>query len=106
MPLNDFRSVFMPYCLRKQEDGTYVVLNREYKPIGFKTKETVDYKNYPICVHLKGIGPSTASKLSCNGSNDVKNIYLYDDGCIPTASSEYMKSYLSKLELLAKLKIE
>ena len=106
MPLNDFRSVFMPYCLSKQEDGTYVVLNREYKPVGFKTKETVDYKSYPICVHLKGIGPSTASKLSCHGSNDVNNIYLYDDGCIPTASVEHMKSYLKKLEILAQLKID
>ena len=37
MPLGDFRSVFMPYCLRKQKDGRYVVLNREYKPVGFFT---------------------------------------------------------------------
>jgi hypothetical protein len=106
MPLGDFRSVFMPYCLRKQEDGKYVVLNREYKPVGFFTDEYVKYEEHPVAVHLEGIGPATAAKLSWKGSEDTDSIFLYNDGCIPTASAENMKKYLAKLQILAKLRIK
>lgn len=106
MALNDFRAVFLPYCLHKQPDGRYVVLNREYKPIGFKTRENIKYEDYPISIELKGIGSATAAKLSCNGDSNTDRIYLYNDGCVPTQSAEYMKSYLERLEILAKLKVK
>jgi hypothetical protein len=41
MPLGDFRSIYLPYCLDKQADGSWLVLNREYKPVGFNTKSHV-----------------------------------------------------------------
>ncbi|PSB16982.1 hypothetical protein C7B65_19995 [Phormidesmis priestleyi ULC007] len=105
MALNDFREVFLPYCLKKQDDGRYVVLNREYKPIGFKNRENVKYEDYPICVELKGIGSATAAKLSYKGDSSMDNIYLYNDSCVPTESAEHMKNYLKRLEILAKLKV-
>lgn len=106
MPLGDVRSVHLPYCLKRQADGSYVFLNREYKPIGFKTAEYVpDYSAYPVCVRLPGLRAATAAKLSYNGSSDLETIYLYDDGCVPTDSPRYMKAYADKLERLAKLKV-
>lgn len=105
MPLGDVRSVHLPYCVKKQDDGTYVVLNREYKPLGFKTKEHVKYENYPISVKLSGIGPATAKKLSYKGSTDVDTIYFYNDGCVPTESAANMKAYLERLGHFAKLKV-
>ncbi|WP_206742744.1 hypothetical protein, partial [Acidithiobacillus ferrooxidans] len=98
-------SVFMPYCLRKQEDGRYVILNREYKPVGFFTNEYVKYEEHPVAVHLEGISPATAAKLSWNGSKDTNSIFLYNDGCIPTDGAENMKKYIAKLQILAILKI-
>ena len=65
MPLHDFRSVNLPYCLKKQPDGKYVVLNREYKPIGFKTKDWVGYEQYPVAVKIKGLTAKVAAKISC-----------------------------------------
>lgn len=105
MPLGDFRSVFLPYCLDKQPDGKYAVLNREYKPVGFKTREYIKYEEYPVCVELKGIGPATAAKISFKGDDNTDRIYLYNDGCVPTASAENMKAYLKRIDLLAKLKV-
>ncbi len=104
--MSDFRSVFLPYCLDKQPDGRYVVLNRKYKPIGFTTKDHIKYDDYPICVKLKGIGAATAAKISFKGDSDLDRIYLYGDGCNPTTSSQYMNDYLKRLEILAKIQVD
>ncbi len=106
MSLYDFRSVFMPYCLHKQPDGRYIVLNREYKPIGFFTRAHVKYEEYPIAVFLEGINSAMAAKLSPEGDTDTDDIFLYNDRCVPTDNAANMNRYLSKLKLLAKLKIK
>ena len=103
MMLADFRSVFLPYCIKRLDDQRHVVLNRGYKPLGFATSEHVDYENFPICVQLRGLGAAKARELSWNKSDDLDNIYLYNDGCVPTSSREAMDSYLSKLCILAAL---
>ena len=106
MSFYDFRSMFFPYCLKKQDDGRYAVLNREYKPVGFIPQGFVRYGDYPVCVEIKGIRPATARKLSHEGSEDTDLIYLYNDGCNPIKDKEYMAAYLKKLELLAKKEIK
>ena len=105
MPLGDFRSIYLPYCIKKQDDGSYVVLNREYKPIGFNTNDFITYSEFPVSSKLTGIGPGTAKKLSHEGSENTDTIFLYNDGCIPTHSKENMDSYLKKISILAKLKV-
>lgn len=106
MSLGDFRSVFMPYCLKKQSNGKYAVLNREYKPVGFFTTKHIKYDDFPVLVELSGIGPATAAKLSWNNSENTDEIFLYNDGCNPNNSDNDMKNYLEKLKTLAKLKIK
>jgi hypothetical protein len=101
--MNSFRQVFLPYWLQKLPDGRWVVLNREYKPLGFRTGAWVDYEDYPICVELKDLKPE---KVSFTGHQQYKDrIYLYNDGCIPTDSDKHMKAYLQKIKELAKLEI-
>lgn len=102
---NEARVIYFPYCLRRQEDGSYVVLNRNYKPLGFDTGEYVDYKNYPIAVRFKGLTPKMAAKLSYDGSEGLDSIYLYNDGTVPTASAKNLTAYLNRLAQLAKLKL-
>lgn len=104
MPLDDFRSVFMPYCLDQQEDGRYAILNREYKPVGFFTRDHVRYEDHPVLVTLKDLGPKKIEKLSCHADPNPKRIYLYNDGCVPTHDKKHMKSYMEKLAILASLK--
>jgi hypothetical protein len=55
---------------------------------------------------LKGIGSATAIKLSYKSDLNTDRIYLYNDGCVPTESSEHMKNYLERLKILAKLKVD
>jgi len=85
--LNDFRSIHLPYCLDQQSDGSYVILNREYKPIGFASKDFVEYGKYPVCVKFKGLTANLAAKVSYSKSKDLDRIYLYNDGCVPTSNA-------------------
>ncbi len=98
----DFRSIFMPYCLQKLPDGSWVVLNRRYKPLGFQSSDWVDYADFSARFH--GLGPSTLSRIDKDGKNvDGNRVWLYDDGSVPTGSEEHMKAYLERLAILSKL---
>lgn len=104
--LGDFRAAFLPYCIEKQKDGSYVVLNREYKPVGFNTTEWIDYDKYPVSAFIKGLTPSVMKKISIEDDCDPEHIYLYSDGTNPLLSKANMDSYLKKLSVLAKLRFE
>ena len=106
MPLGDFRSIYLPYCLKKQNDGSYAVLNREYKPVGFNTRDYITYEEYPVTTKFKGIGKGVAKKLSYKGHENTETIYLYNDGCVPTQSTANMTAYMKRLTILAKLKVK
>ena len=43
----------MPYCLEKQDNGSYAVLNREYKSVGFNTSDYIKYEEYPVTTKSK-----------------------------------------------------
>lgn len=105
MPLGDFRAVFFPYCLQKQEDGRYAVLNPEYKPVGFYTRDWVKYEEHPVLVKLKGLTKAKAAKLSDKGETNLDHIFLYNDATNLVRSKANMRSYLAKLEILAGLSV-
>jgi hypothetical protein len=100
-----FRQIYMPYCLKRQPDGRYAVLNRHYKPVGFNTQDFVTYADYPVLSVVLGLTPKKAAALSIHGSDDVTEIFLYNDASVPTRSPDNMRRYLEKLAVLAKLKV-
>lgn len=102
----DFRAVYFPYCIEKRPDGTWVVLNRAYKPVGFNTDDFVNYEDYPVSAQLSGLGPANLKKLSHSGKVSGERVYLYNDGCTPTHSPADMKAYLEKLKILAGLSLK
>lgn len=83
-----------------------MALNRDYKPVGFMTDDSIDYGKYPIAVGIRRLGPKLAAKVSFNGNEDLRCIYLYNDGCKPDSSAKAMQDYLRRLAILAKLKVE
>lgn len=104
MKIKNVRAVYFPYCIEKQKDGSWVMLNRDYKPIGFNTEEWTTYEEYPVSMKIKGLGPGTLRRLSCNDTELGDRVYLYRDGCVPTRNTKAMTSYLEKLTILLKLK--
>ncbi len=94
--------IFMPYCLQRLDSGKWVVLNRNYKPLGYTKEEWVEYEQY--AVPLK-ISVTEKKKISFDRTTG-DTIWLYNDGCVPTSSSEDMQAYSKRLEVLSKLSIK
>lgn len=97
----------LPYCIQKVE-GTkneYIVLNRNYKPVGFNILGHVEYEMFPIQYKLK-ITPSIASKLSIDGKDLIYEIFLYNDATNPFENKANMEKYLERINLLSKVQIE
>lgn len=92
----------MPYCLARQPDGRYAVVNRRYNPVGVVS---LDLVAEPVCVHLPGLTPETAARIAWNGSGNLKQVYLYGGRCHPMHSKAAMDDYLARLRLLARLKV-
>lgn len=101
----ELRQTHFPYCLDRQEDGSYVLLNRNYKPIGFMSENWVNYEEHPVSVKLKGMTARLAAELDVKGRDNLERIYLYNDGSTPTGSPEDMQAYLGRLARLMKLQI-
>ncbi len=105
MPLNSFRTIYLPYCLKKLQDGRYVVLNRGYKPLGFNIRKQYIYENYPIASRISGLTAKSIKKIAYDGKIKNDMIHLYNDSCIPTKSKVHMTNYLKRLEILARYTI-
>ncbi len=101
---------FMPYCLRKLSDGRWLLLNRQYKPVGFTSNEHVDYEALPVSAAIRFSAPlraATIQKLSIHGEiskgpEGTEFIFLYDDKRSPRTD---MKGYLARLDRLAGLQV-
>lgn len=105
MGTHEARWIYLPYCIRRLADGRYIVLNRDYKPLGVQTRDWVDYETHPSAGRI-AISATAARKMSWSGSEDLDSIMLYNDGCIPTESAAAMKAYQSRLAVFMALKVD
>lgn len=62
------RNYFFPYGMRKQTDGTWVLFNRRYKPVGMRTLDYVNYDDYPVSFKLAREDKRMLAKLSHTGA--------------------------------------
>lgn len=106
MSLNNFRQIHLPYCLKRLENGKYVVLNREYQPLGFRAEKwdylsnPATYENYPIAFDFPWLNEDMARILSIDGKPDLDQIWLYNDGTVPDWSPRISMVYFTKLAIL------
>jgi hypothetical protein len=103
---SEFRQLFLIYCLDRLPDGSYVALNRRYKPVGFNSTELVKYEDFPVGFKFKrALSAKQIAAISYKGDTSPDRIYLYNDGCIPTASAKDWAAYAERLERLAGCKV-
>lgn len=86
----------------RQEDGSYVICNRRYKPVGITRTDFVGYDEYPVKVRFKRkLSAAQIRFLDWKGREDADRIYLYNDGCIPTDGDANWAAYSKRLQRLA-----
>jgi hypothetical protein len=76
--MSDICRYFLPYCLQLQPSGRYVVLNRQYKPLGY-TSGHFEYEEY--AQDLPGL---VEDELSWTVDRTMGVVHLYSDAIYPT----------------------
>jgi hypothetical protein len=101
----EFRQAYLPYALMRLADGSYLPVNREYKPLGVTSKAFVKYDE--LSLGRVKVTAAAARKLCVRGVGDLtaESIYLYNDGCVPTSSAQAWAQYAARLAVLSKAKV-
>lgn len=97
----NFRWYFLPYCLIRQADGSWMVVNRDYKPLGYTGTAFVDYGAHAVAIPK--LTEAVAQRIDVADRRDTDRIYLYNDGCVPTSSDSAWTAYAERLHVLSKL---
>jgi hypothetical protein len=125
MALTNFLTINMPYGMVRDNNGKWMVFNREYKPIGFNSHDDIpnlypehggDTSKLPLPVYTSYIGltdriiTEIAISISKDEQGKICRFYLYNDKTSPIKQSkvdkEYWEPYFEKLKKLAKLERE
>lgn len=107
MPSGKVLYTHFPYCLQKTKTG-WLVLNRNYKPLGALTKDWVDYDVHPSVLRIDHRSIAAIRKAALNISGEMRadeTIWFYDDSCVPWRSATNMLAYQQRLEPLIKAKL-
>lgn len=109
MPIGRVAQTHFPYCLQKTKDGMWLVLNRNYKPLGTTSKEWVDYETHPDRLSIDGRTIAALKKRAvyeiADKEEDPGLFFFYNDSTMPTESSADWSRYSEVLQLLAGAKI-
>ena len=115
MALNDFSAVFLPYCIKKKDDGKFLIVNREYLPLSFKTSDDSYRKpsrDLPVYHEIEGLTPEFVNQLKQNyqdvsTQDDGDTIFLYNDFMNPLhkENRENRENYFGILDKLLELRV-
>lgn len=92
-----FAYVFLPYCLKRHDDGTWSILNRRYQNLGDIDRTT--HRRYTI----RPGDERRIKRLAYNQNGD--EFWLYADGCVPWRSAKHFAEYTNRLNTLMALMV-
>ncbi len=101
---------FLPYCLRRQPDGRYALLNRRMVPVGLFVPLVAQRPSAPFSgehlVWLPGLTEQVAQLISVDGSVNTETVYLYKDVKALLATEQAFESYAARLYILMQLGVK
>lgn len=108
MALSNFYQICFPYCLEKDKStGEWLILNREYKPVGQSTNQYCVYDEVNKIMPIK-----TKYKIT---NNVIKKLNLPSDSIVETESrlriylyspKDNWEIYQKRLQILSGVKIK
>ena len=111
MPIGPLAHTHLPYCIQKTSDGKWLLLNRNYKPLGTVGKEIwVDYDSHPDRVALDHRSVAALKKLAVYEIEDQPEdpgiLYFYKDGDTIADTDAAWNSYAKVLQAVAKARVK
>lgn len=107
MKYDNFMRFFLPHYIKKLKDGSYIFLNREYKPLGHtNTGEWVVYENHVSRFELDQESEKLL-KTIIFGTDEHKDgtiMYLYDYNK-NWFDQKFLSEFFEMLKKLSDLKI-
>jgi hypothetical protein len=118
--LSDYFRIALPYGMVRGENREWAAFNREYKPVGFNTDETIytlpeNGRGLPVYTFYPALTDSVIMEITGYDESAVKRdehgnicqFWLYGDATNPMNQREmenpHWKAYWEKLEILARL---
>jgi len=109
MPIGKLAHTHLPYCLERAADGSWLVLNRNYKPVGATSKDWIDYEAAPGRLKIDGRSIEAIARAMHNVDRDEAGkpmrMWLYDDRVQPGKDAASMSAYMQRLAKLANTKV-
>jgi hypothetical protein len=115
--LSDLFRINLPYGMLRNEAGEWMAFNREYKPVGFHTRERIEYGDYPVFSPYLRLTDSLIMELTEHDEHavtrddkgNIRQFWLYNDSTNPmnqpSKENKFWDRYWHKLEKLAKLSV-
>ena len=90
LPVGEAPRAYLPYCIKRNAEGYWQILNRDYQEISPSSKKL-----------LLRLTEEDARALSNKSLDEgYSSIFLYDDGCVPWRCDANMQMYMKKLSYL------
>lgn len=116
MSLHDFFRVVMPYGMKKNQDGSWFLFNREYLPIGWNDEsykesisQNIPYHSIPVHTFYKDLSEEALTKIAIdekhivrNEKEEIESLYFYIGETDPLVFPEYFSIYFSVLQKLSR----
>lgn len=94
------RQAFFPYGMARNQDGSWTLFNRMYKPVGVVSEDWADWDDPGHKLKIKGLSAAKLAKLDVHELGTGNQIYFYNDEFNPEASASNLNLYLKKLAVL------
>ena len=112
--MSDFFRRNLPYGMTRNNEGKWMIYNRNYKPLGYCLGDHIKEDDLsPFYCEYKNLNEKLIRSIldkeliQVNDSGEIIQIFFYNDGTVPVISNgvndERWISYIDKLKKLCNL---
>lgn len=100
-----FIRIYYPYCIQKIYGDKFIVLNREYKPLGFFPDYHWDASTTEHSIKMNKKTIDRLKKISVNYDSKRGIYYLYKSAGKLLKETDKMDEYLNKLKSISAIHV-
>lgn len=108
----------MPYCLKRNTQNEWVMLNKQYLPLGWNNPEVSEsiekdsaYANFPVYTAYEDLNNDVIKEIAgdftlyTDDNGNINQFYLYSSSNMPTNTASSWNDYTKRIKRLSSLKV-